>query len=180
MMGEVWAPIPGFEGWYEASSEGRIRSLDRVIPIHRDGRRPYQIFCRGKILKPSVVKGYHFVKLWIQHKGRNDKVGTFVMEAFVGPRPKGRYVCHRDGTRSNNRKSNLYYGTPKQNSADAIQHGTTRRGEGISWSRLTDADVRYIRQNPDRLRQREFAAQFGISQSQVSRVKHGRQWRHVQ
>lgn len=175
----VWKPVPGFEGWYEASRCGLVRSVDRTIAVTAAGKRPYSIFCRGKVLNPTSSHGYPSVTLWMQHSARIMKVGAIVCRTFVGPRPAGYYVCHRDGNPENSALSNLYYGTPKQNSDDARRHGTARRGSRIPWSKLTEDDVLYIRANPDALTQSALARRFGTQQSQISRIRHRHQWRHV-
>lgn len=175
----TWTPVPGFEGWYEASVCGLIRSVDRRIPITVAGKRPYSILCRGKVLKPTLSNGYPTVTLWMHSSATIMKIGAIVCRTFLGPRPPGRYVCHRDGNPQNSALSNLYYGTPKQNSDDARRHGTTLRGSRIPWSKLTEDDVRYIRENPEALPQEALARQFGTKQSQISRIRHRHQWRHV-
>ena len=114
-MTELWSKIPGED--YEASSLGRIRSVDRW-KRGGNGLR----FYKGKVLKASIdTGGYLTVTL-----GNCDqrRVHCLVMLAFVGPPPKGMEVCHRDGVRPNVTLDNLYYGTRKQNIEDARRHGT--------------------------------------------------------
>ena len=117
---EEWAPIPGFGGHYEASDQGRIRSLDRIRPTtnHR---------IRGKVLSPSIRKSYRHVNL---HNGNGQvtvRVHQLVMLAFTGPRPEGQEVLHRDGDGHNNALGNLHYGTRKQNILDQVAHGTHKQ-----------------------------------------------------
>jgi hypothetical protein len=104
---ETWAPIPGYEGRWEASTEGRIRSLPR--------RRT-----RGGVLKPRVNKrGYLSLVL-----GREThEVHRLVALAFLGPRPEGGEVRHVDGNPLNPRLSNLTYGTRSENGLDKRAHG---------------------------------------------------------
>jgi len=116
---EIWKPIPDWEE-YEVSNLGRVRSLDRV---RRQG------LFKGKVLKPCIVGGgYHAVGL--RHpfiKYRMYKIHKLVLSVFVGPRPKGKETRHLDGDKTNNKLSNLCYGTKKQNEKDRIKHGTTFR-----------------------------------------------------
>ena len=118
---EVWRPIPGYEGWYEVSDAGRVRSLDRYVD-YKTGQR---VLHRGKTLKNQQFQatGYPFVNLWKDGKGSPRTVHSLVMEAFVGPRGKGMEVCHENGVRTDNRLKNLRYGTSRENNLDIIRHG---------------------------------------------------------
>jgi hypothetical protein len=117
MVEEVWSKIPGKD--YEASNLGRVRSVDRWRRANaRGGLR----FWPGKVLSPSIDdKGYPTVTLG---KRGQHRVHCLVMLAFVGPTPKGKEVCHRDGKHDNPALDNLYHGTRKQNIEDAVRHGT--------------------------------------------------------
>lgn len=174
-----WTPIPGFEGWYEAHPNGQIRSVDRDIAIENSRTRPYSIHCRGRILRTTLNEGYPYVTLWMQHVQFTAKVANYIALTFHGPRPDGLYICHINGDRADSAASNLYYGTPSANVADALRHGTLRHGERTPWAKLTEADVRYIRSNPERLPQRALGEIFGIHQSRISKIQRREQWRHV-
>ena len=118
---ERWKPVNGHEGIYEASSHGRVRSVDRTV-THSDGQvRRY----KGKILSTPLSRdGYPHVNLWNQGKGQTRYVHSLVAESFIGPRPDGAEVCHNDGDRTNNHLDNLRYGTSSDNSLDQLRHGT--------------------------------------------------------
>lgn len=124
-----WRAIPGFEGRYEASDTGLIRSLDRIIET-RNGSRwkpgvpgaPGIRRLRGRVLKPgtSAQTGHQHVVL----EGRNDRsVHSLVLEAFVGPCPPGLMACHTNDDPTDNRIDNLSWGTRSQNSYDAVRNG---------------------------------------------------------
>ncbi|MFE0413609.1 HNH endonuclease signature motif containing protein [Streptomyces tendae] len=108
-------PVPGFPD-YLATDDGRIYSKPRR---RLDGRR-----IRGRWLKGSPnSKGYLTVHLY--RDGRYTKgVHVLVAEAFHGPRPAGQVVRHLNGDPSDNRASNLTYGTQSENTRDAVRHGT--------------------------------------------------------
>ncbi|MDN6440479.1 MAG: NUMOD4 motif-containing HNH endonuclease [Acidipropionibacterium jensenii] len=109
---ERWNAIPGYEGLYEVSDLGNVRSVDRWLETKAGVNR----FYRGKTLKavPST-----FGHLTVQLGADNRKlIHRLVMEAFVGPCPEGMWVCHWNDIPTDNRLSNLRYGTPKGNSAD--------------------------------------------------------------
>ncbi len=107
-MTEVWRPILGFEGQYEVSNRGRVRS--------------YRRSAKGKLLAPGKAShGYYTVSL-----GRNNSrtLHSLVAEAFIGPKPDKCEVLHNDGSRTNNCVENLRYGTRSENIFDAVKQGT--------------------------------------------------------
>lgn len=121
---EQWRPVCGFEGLYEVSDQGRVRSLDRSITDRR-GRRQL-IAGRIKSL-PKLNTGYPVVHLAKDGRTITKAVHTVVLEAFVGPRPAGHVCCHNDGDPSNNWLANLRWDTQSNNLLDAIKHGTHSR-----------------------------------------------------
>lgn len=120
---ERWLPIPGWEGSYEVSDHGRVRSLDRIVPTsHRRTR-----MARGRILKPGYVRGVHqFVNLSRKRgdgKATSRYVHQLVLEAFVGPCPSGMEVCHWNDDGTDNRLSNLRYASVSENRYDLVRNG---------------------------------------------------------
>ena len=118
---ERWKPITGYEGIYEVSSHGRVRSLDRTV-THSNGR-----VCRykGKVRRtPLNQNGYPRVNLSHQGEDKTRTVHSLVAEAFIGARSEGMEVCHNDGDPTNNHLDNLRYGTPSDNTLDKVRHGT--------------------------------------------------------
>jgi hypothetical protein len=110
---EEWRPIPGYEGRYDVSNQGRIRSW----AWHKK---------RGTSRLKSTWpddQGYLRVGLWDGERGVNAKVHAQVALAFLGPRPEGQVIRHLDGIRTNNTPENLRYGTPAENTADMFVHG---------------------------------------------------------
>lgn len=109
-----WRDIVCYEGRYQVSDEGQVRSLisDKVLKAHPD-RRGY--------LGVSLYSG-----------GRNTRkrkpIHVLVAESFVGPRPESLDVCHIDGDKTNNHATNLRYGTRSENIMDAVRHGTHHQG----------------------------------------------------
>jgi hypothetical protein len=169
---ERWKPIPGFEGFYDVSDVGRVRSVPRIIEI--GGQRAYRRSVGARILKPGKgVRGHLHLCLWMQHEKRQLGLHVAVLLAFAGPRPEGMYACHRDGDPSNNALENLYWGTPAENVADAKRHGTFRSRE----PKLTVEQVRQIRALAAGATRNALARQFNVSQAQISRIALGQHWR---
>ena len=119
-----WRSVVGFEGLYEVSDEGQVRSLPRqIVGKTKRGEscvRPW----RGKILKPDVnrVSGHQGVTLYGE-RVRRVLVHHLVLEAFVSPRPLGLEGCHWDDDPSNNHVSNLRWGTRSENKFDSVRNG---------------------------------------------------------
>jgi len=122
---ETWRPVFGFEGFYEVSDAGRVRSLDRIVAAGRAKRRIH----RGRILSPGHdVFGYPIVNLSANGQTNMRKIHRLVLEAFVSPRPHLMEACHGDGNPTNNRLENLRWDTRSENRRDAVRHGTYRNG----------------------------------------------------
>jgi len=114
---EEWRPIPGWEGLYEASSLGRVRSLDRIDA--KGARR------KGRVLRPGRAGyGYEFYCLSLNGAYSYHLGHALIALAFLGPRPDGMQIAHGDGSKTNNAVQNLRYATPTENQLDKRAHGT--------------------------------------------------------
>ena len=102
---EEWRPIPGYEGHYEASSLGRIRSIKQP--------RPY-------VLKLQWCQDRYSITLSVDGKVHTHSVHTLVTAAFHGPRPQGMWACHNNSDPLDNRPENLRWDTPGSNHRDMI------------------------------------------------------------
>lgn len=126
MKNEEWKPVVGYEGLYEVSNRGRVRSLDRVVLMRNGYARPLT----GRVLKPGTnTSGYLQVGLRKAKTTYNAPIHRLVCEAFHGPAPEGKpWALHRDGDKSRNTPDNLYWGSPKENVADSKAAGTLKNG----------------------------------------------------
>lgn len=111
-MEEIWKDVVGYEGYYQVSNLGRVRSLDRIAS---NGRK-----IKGKILstKVNTPPYYPRVSLSVNGKMKLVQVHRLVAQAFVyNPDPEHKtQVGHKDESRTNNRGDNLEWVTPKENS----------------------------------------------------------------
>ena len=117
---EIWKPIPAFEGLYEASSSGRIRSLDRITAhgTTRNGR-----FLKGH----RHPDGHLTLSLWRDGNRNRRYVHRLVLSAFAGEPKPGQIARHLNDNPADNRVENLAWGTPKENSQDSVRLGGNAR-----------------------------------------------------
>lgn len=119
-MIEIWKPVPNWEGLYEVSNHGQVRSLDRTVHFP-DGRRSY--IKRGRILGWRS-RGYARVVLVSpNHDKREAFIHELVLEAFVGSCPDGWVARHADDNKQNNHLENLSWGTYSENMYDRVRNG---------------------------------------------------------
>lgn len=175
----MWKAIPGFETIYEASTEGKIRSLERIVTYTRRDGRCVERRYPTKILKPGLnARDYEIVTLCdLNNRHHTRAVHRLVLETFVGPKQPGQECRHLDGNHRNNHLSNLCWGTAAENMADKIAHGTYVRGSRVGNSRLTEDQVRKIKA---RLKQKEahasIALDYGVKTVTISAISAGRNW----
>lgn len=172
-MQELWRPVVGYEGLYEVSDHGRVRSLDGERWNGRTWIRKV-----GRVRSTPIGKrGYPTIDLKRSGARRTFTVHTLVLTAFVGPRPEGHECRHLNGDRADSRLTNLAWGTPTENDEDRRRHGTFVQGEKHGAAKLTDDQVREIRNSMEK--QATIAQRHGITQSLVSMIKSGKRWAHV-
>jgi hypothetical protein len=134
---ERWAPVEGYDrrfvDFYEVSSHGRVRSLDRTDLTRAGHRRRYP----GKVLRPIVhpEDGHLMVFLYRGGQAIPAKVHHLVAAAFIGPRPEGALVRHLDDIPANNHPANLAYGTESDNAADALRNGRHHNATKVACKR---------------------------------------------
>lgn len=127
---ETWLPVVGYENRYEVSNLGGVRSVTRVVEQINTWGKLVRRTLRGKMLAQIDRGGYKGVTLSANDIPTIRKIHRLVLEAFVGPCPDGMLTRHLNGNPSDNRLSNLKWGTPVENAGDSIRHGTndkTRR-----------------------------------------------------
>lgn len=117
---EEWRQVLGFEGLYEVSNMGRVRSMNRTI-TRSDGQLKK---LKEKILKQTTGShGRLSVSLSKDGKKYYKYPHILVAEAFIGERPEGYHICHIDGDYTNNKLSNIRYDTVSENAIDIYRYG---------------------------------------------------------
>ena len=127
--GVMWRSVKGYEGLYEASTDGEVRSIARRTT-------------KGGILKLYVSphNGYAYVTLSKNNKRKTKRVHRLIATAFWGDRPE-KQINHKNGDKTDNRLSNLEYCTQSENMKHAYDTGLERVTWGKSVICLDDGQV---------------------------------------
>jgi hypothetical protein len=177
---EEWREVPGYEGFYEASNFGRIRSVSRNVRQWRGGVKPVQ----GRILKqvPGAF-GYLAVSLSRQGKVRRFSVHRIIAMTFHGTSPSQKhYALHRNDKRTDNRAENLYWGTQKENRRDARKNGLDLFfGSKNNKAKFTEEQVAEIRRQhaTGEYFFYQLAAEYGVATATIHAIVLRRTWKHV-
>lgn len=125
-MSEQWRPVVGWEGYYEVSDHGRVRSVARTVVKHNGHTQRW----KSRIRKdgPHGNRGHRGVTLWRNGTMTMRTVHSLVLEAFVCLRPDGMHACHEDGDPSNNHVRNLRWDSQAENNRDISRHGHHHNG----------------------------------------------------
>ena len=182
-MHEEWRAIPGFEGAYEVSSHGRVRSLDRELVYeridHYSGRRiRITKNLKGRVLRPGRQGSGH-LSVVLGRAAGSYLVHVLVLMAFVGPCPTGCESLHRDDVPSNNELPNLRWGTRSENLHDAVANGKKPIGENVRNAKLTSADIPEIRELLPVISLAEIARKYDVAEATIRQIKTGRSWSHA-
>jgi hypothetical protein len=159
---EEWRQIPGLEGYYDASTHGRIKraSTGRI-------RKPYPTGPYKRMMVLLSIDGHH----------QNRYVGELVARTWIGPRPPGQLVRHGPAGQADNNPGNLCYGTYKQNTWDRKRDNTWMTGEQNGRATLTWKQVREIRRRyRDGERQHVLASEFGVVRSVIGGICRNEIW----
>lgn len=179
MINETWKDIEEFEGIYQISNMGNIRSIDRTIICKNNSLK----FLKGKMKKPSSDKdGYQTIILHKNNKSYNKKIHRLVLNAFEKNNEELQ-VNRINGIKSDNRLENLEWVTPKENIEHCKRTGLnhSRIGENHYSSKLTENDVieiRYLCENTN-LKHREIAEMYDLSVGHISDIKLKKAWSHI-
>lgn len=171
-----WRPVVRFDGLYEVSDTGQVRSLDRMVR-YGDGRVSLR---HGRVLRQwRGASGYLHVVLSGPAGKERRKVHQLVAEAFIGPRLPGLEVRHGSAGQLENSVANLCYGTTKENAEDRIRDGTAPQGSAHPRAKLTEDIVRECRRRAASTSSAALAREFGVEQSVMRKAITGKTWRLV-
>lgn len=168
---EIWKNIKGYEGLYQVSSDGRVKSLERII-IKKDGRK---FTVKERILKPIADRcGYQVVNLHTGGKQKKFAVHRLVCEAFCENPENKSEVNHINEDKTDNRACNLEWCTRREN----VNHGTRNKRSGETQSKPVGQYTRsgeLVKLWPSTI---EAKRQAGFDCGQISRVANGKRKTH--
>lgn len=168
---EKWCDIEGFEGFYQASSLGNIRSVDRYVE-RSDGRL---VFCKGRVLSTfqGTTCNYLSVQLSKHNTPSKHLVHRLIAKTFLGLRPDSDLeVNHIDGNRHNNRVDNLEIVSHQQNIDHSVATGLKNDyGEKHAHAKLTNQQAADIRDMWKRgVKQKDMAEMYGVHKQVICNI----------
>ena len=133
---EIWRDIPDYEGYYQVSTFGRVKSLNRIV--YKNGKYPF--YKKENILKAGLnSRGYYTTLLCKDSKQKSFSVSILVAMAFLDHKPDGTHkviVDHKDNVRTNDYLSNLQLITTRENnSKDRFRGNYTSKYVGVHWNK---------------------------------------------
>jgi hypothetical protein len=172
---EIFMDVVGYEGHYQISNLGRVKSLDKKIVYSNGGVRIH----KGKILCQSKRGEYYKVTLTDQISRKTISNHRLVCDAFL-PNPKNLpQVNHIDGNKLNNNLNNLEWVCAKINKIHSYEIGLSPKGQTHYKTKLSRNDASCIKYGYDGFSQKEIARIYNIKQSTVSAIRKGRNWKHI-
>jgi len=180
---EVWKDIEGYEGYYQVSNKGRVRSLDRKIKT-RNRWGKHTRLQKGKILKPAPDDyGYLGVGLCVDSNSVTKPIHRLVAEAFVDNPENKPQVNHIDGVKKHNNVDNIEWVTCSENIIHSFKMGMSKpmQGEKCGTSKLKREEVLEIRAayNLGCFTHKELADAYNVNRRHIGRIVNRKRWKHI-
>jgi len=167
---ELWKDIPGYEGKYQASTYGRIKSLERETLWKSRSGKPFLRKVPSRILKPGQYCKCGHVSVILGRGTPGKPVHQLILLAFIGPPSNGMEVLHNNGNPKDNRLCNLRYGTRRENILDVFY-------QGKAWRKLCLDDVEAIRFGLfTGITGAELSKMYDVSQNTIGKIKHRKEF----
>ena len=182
---EIWKPIKDYEGIYEISNLGRVKSLIRL----KKGAKNITYLIKEKILKQNFDKdGYCIINLYKNSKLKTFKIHRLVAECFIKNIDNKKQVNHINGIKHDNRLENLEWCTTSENVIHALRTGLKipLKGENCKASKLTEKIVIEILTKKKESNgkkywgAKEISLKYNIKMNCISEVSSRRNWKHIE
>jgi hypothetical protein len=179
-MEEIWKDIEGYEGLYQVSNLGRIKSLPKMVSGNH---------YRGERIIGSSSGFYNRVCLYKNNKAKSIRIHRLVAKAFIPNLENKPEINHVNGNRLDNRVENLEWATPKENMRHAFDTGLNKgpnvngnqQGEKHPISKLTEIQIIEIRRlyKEGGISQSQIGRKFGITQAHTGKIINKILWKHI-
>ena len=167
-VSEVWKSVNNYEGLYEISNLGKVKSVK---------------FYKHLIRKSSInFNGYCILGLTKKGKYKSFRVHRLVAQAFLGLDISDSkvYACHINDIKNDNRAENLFLGSHNDNIQDAVKKGRIGKYENHSRAKLKNEDIPKIMELlKQKVKQSKIAKQFNVCSHVISNIKTGRSWKGI-
>lgn len=175
---EIWKDIPGYEGFYQASTLGRIKSVTRTV--NRRGNTTRIVYERI-LITMSDGKGYQLVNLNKYNVSTTHTVHRLILSTFVENTENKPQVNHINGIKDDNKLINLEWSTVSENGLHAYKNGLqiSAKGEKVNGSKLKDEQVLEIRKIGKSKSLKELSNIYNISISTISMIINNKIWTHI-
>jgi len=176
-MKELWKDVIGYKNYYQVSSFGRVRSLDRYLRQWK-GKQ----LIKGKNLKLHVTKTNRLRVDLCKETVRHFFVHRLVAINFIPNLDKKPYINHKDGNPKNNNVFNLEWCTHRENTDHAVAHKLHIYGVKHGMAKLTEREIAEIRIKYEPKKYGnvpDLAKEYGISKVQIYNIISKREWRYL-
>lgn len=182
---EIWKDVAGYEGYYQVSSIGRVKSLDREVSQWNESAKKITTRLQISIYMSPFEDKDGYLKVQLTKDGVRNKffVHRLVALNFI-PNPENKpEVNHKEGNKKDNRVELLEWNTTSENQIHAIANKLyiTAKGETAGQAKLKEVQVREIHSlwKSGEVTQEYLSNMFGVAGSAISRIVNGVRWRHV-
>lgn len=178
---EIWKDIKGYEGLYQISSLGRVKSYPRKYYSY--WRKTY-INYNEKILKPLIRSknknnNYFYCDLYINKKSKHYNIHRLIAIAFI-PNPDNKpCINHIDGNKQNNNISNLEWCTIEENNKHALNNGLILREEKHPMHKLNNKQVIEIRNMKDVFSTKEISKIYNVTKDTINNILSRKNWKYL-
>lgn len=178
-MTDIWKDIAGFEGYYQISNLGSVRSVDRIAP-DTTGSWGRLRRLKGKLMKTQLLNGYWVVMLYKDSKYRHARVHRLIAEAFIANPENKPHINHINGLRSDNRIENLEWCSHAENMKHCYDIGLRKpiRPEQCPTVKISfeiAEQIRKKRQNGTK--NVELQKEYGLCKRSITDIVKNRTWK---
>lgn len=176
-MNEVWKDIEEFEGYYQISNIGEVKSLERIV---KNGLNSTRIV-KERILKQTMgTNGYLSVGLHKHQKCKKYEIHRLVAIAFISNPDNKSQVNHKDGIKTNNFDFNFEWVTHKENADHAVLNNlVNNKGSNHGNAKLVEEDIVEIRELYKSKSQRAIAEMYNVNRATIGLIVTFKTWKHV-